>query len=81
MSWYASACRNNAAFLGVAVALIVLCWVLSIVCRSQFGANLIPNDTVREHVKQTSFQSAVVVFLIAMLVMFACANGAASSAL
>jgi hypothetical protein len=77
MSWYSVACKNNAAFLGVAVVLILLCFILHVLCKSPTGADLIADPVARLSVEQSSFSAAVILFMVTMLILFACANGAA----
>ena len=77
-TWYSNACKHNAVFLGVFVALILLCWLMSVFVQCPAGPQLLPDPDVREKVKNMSFQTAVVLFLVAMLVLFACANSSAA---
>jgi fumarate reductase subunit D len=77
MAWYQVACNSNATFLGVFTALIILCLILHIVCMSPLGARYIPEHATRLAVEKASFHTAIVLFLVAMLVLFACANSAA----
>lgn len=75
MAWYDGPCNNYAVFLGCFVALILLCWVLNVACMAPGSAMLIPDAAVRETVQKASFNTSVVLFMVGVLILFACANG------
>lgn len=77
-AWYSTACQNNTIFLGVFVALIILCWLTHVLCNAPLGAQMIPDSQVRTKVGSLSYSTGIFLFLIAMLVLFACANSAAA---
>ena len=72
--WYSQACQNNAIYLGVFIAIIVLCWLFNGLMTLPFGKNLVPDPAVRQSAKKFCFETGVTLFLIGMLVLFACAN-------
>lgn len=61
-------------FLGCFVALIMLCWVLNVACMVPGSAKLIPDAAVRDAVQKASFNTSVVLFMVGVLILFACAN-------
>jgi hypothetical protein len=71
-------CKNNVVFLSVMVSLIVLLYAASLVFQFDYDNKIVSENRARVSITNGCYRGAVVVFLIAMLVLFACANSAAA---